>query len=98
MKSPVTAKAIRTPITPKGTPICTGIHHSISSNLSFHPQGHKNKIRTFDPLDSLKTSILRVFTAAFLKGSCSLKFKKNFKKVIKTIPQQLSYNFLFPGK
>jgi hypothetical protein len=59
MKNPVTAKAIRTPITPKGTPICTGIHHSVSSNLSFHPQGHKNKIITFDHLDSPNTSILK---------------------------------------
>jgi hypothetical protein len=40
----------------------------------------------------------RAFTAASsLKGSCSLKFRENFKKVIKTVSQQLSYNFLFLG-
>jgi hypothetical protein len=36
---------------------------------------------------------VRAFTAASLNGSCSLKFRKNFKKVIKTISQQLPYNF-----
>jgi len=40
----------------------------------------------------------RAFTVtSSLKGSCSLKFRKIFKKVIKTVPQQLLYNFLFPG-
>jgi hypothetical protein len=40
----------------------------------------------------------RAFTAASsLKGSCSLKFRENFKKVIKTVSQQLPYNFLFLG-
>jgi mRNA-degrading endonuclease YafQ of YafQ-DinJ toxin-antitoxin module len=31
----------------------------------------------------------RAFTATSLKGVCSLSFRKNFKKVTKTPPQQL---------
>jgi hypothetical protein len=42
--------------------------------------------------------VVRTFIIASLLGVCSLNFRKNVKKVIKTIPQQLSYNFLFSGK
>jgi hypothetical protein len=40
-----------------------------------------------------RSLLVRAFTAASLNGSCSLKFRKIFKKVIKTISQQLPYNF-----
>jgi hypothetical protein len=38
---------------------------------------------------------MRALLAASLQGICSLNFRKNFKKVKKTIPQQLPYNYLF---
>jgi hypothetical protein len=35
------------------------------------------------------SSGIRAFTAASLKGVCFLSFRKNFKKVTKTLPHQL---------
>jgi hypothetical protein len=39
---------------------------------------------------------VRALLAASLQGICSLNFRENFKKVKKTILQQLPYNYLFP--